>query len=101
MRRSAVVGVVAFDVVQNLLTAAGKPAFEHHDRVIAALYAGGALQAVERFELLERIAWLRDAQCLPYHGKEIDKDAVAQQIVELVLASTVETHEPAQRDGLV
>ncbi len=60
-----------------------------------------ALVHVERLELLDGVRALRDADGGTHHGVEVDEDAVAEQLVDLVLVHPVARREPEQRRRLV
>ena len=60
-----------------------------------------AREAVERLELLDRVALDAGAQRLPDDGVQIDEALGAQQAIELVAARRVSAHQPLQRGRLV
>ena len=60
-----------------------------------------ASEAVERLQSLDGVALDRGAQPLPDHAVEVDEDAAAQQLVDLVLAGRVAGHHALDGGGLV
>ena len=57
--------------------------------------------AVERLELLDRIAFDAGADTVAHDREEIDEELGAQQIVDFVLARRVAAHQALQRGRLV
>ncbi len=102
-----------------VLVVVGDLGDERSGLVVAALGAGGgelvvdddALRApldlalagvhVEGLELLDRVRALRHPDAGSHDGVEVDEDAVAQQLVDVVLAHAVPGGEPQQRRRLV
>ena len=82
-----------------------------HYPAMVALHAGEracrrsqvhrAGEAVERLQLLDRVALDRCTQPLPDHAVEVNEDAAAQQPVDLVLAGRVAAHQALDGGGLV
>ena len=99
-RRDAVLLVVGGDVVEDLRVAPLEPVLVEHDRVVAGAQVGVALE-VERLDLLEPVALVREAQPLRDDLVEVDEDLAAEQVVELLLARPVLAGEPLQRGDLV
>ena len=60
-----------------------------------------ALEAVQRLELLMRVALDRRAEALADDPEQVHEHAAAQQPVDLVLARRVAAHQPLERGRLV
>ena len=105
-RREAVVPVVALDLGPKRLRDTGRVArFEPHldlnERPRRRGQVHRASEAVERLQLLDRVALDRGAQPLPGHAVEVDEHAAPQQPVDLVLAGRVAAHQALDGGGLV
>ena len=59
------------------------------------------VEPVERLHLLDRVALDRGAERLADGAQQVDEDAAAEQLVDLVLARAVAAHQPLQRGRLV
>ena len=75
--------------------------FEGDDRLIPLAHVRFTCEAVERLELLDRVAVLRLDERAQDDRVEIDQHVVAQQVVDLVLARRVVHRQPPQRGLLV
>ena len=60
-----------------------------------------ARQPIERLELLDRVAVDARSQTLTNHAIEVDEDLGAQQLIELVGAGGIPSHEPLHRGRFV
>ena len=60
-----------------------------------------ALEAVERLHLLDRVALDRGPERLADRAQQVDQDALAKQLVDLVLARAVAAHQPLERGRFV
>ena len=101
VERAAVVLVVGADLLEDLALAHLEPLLERDHRAAAAAHLLAALEAVERLDLLDRVAVEREPERLADDPEEIDEHLAAQQVVELGLARAVLAHQPLQRRPLV
>src|SRR2546429_6162931 len=101
VKRLAVVLIVCPDVLEDPALARLEPLFEGDDRAAAAAHLLPALEAVERLDLLDRVAVEREPHRLANDAEEVDEHLAAQQVVELGLARAVLAHQPLQRGALV
>ena len=99
-RRLAVLRVVLLDLMEQRVVARLEPLLVHEDRVAAGLELGFARHE-ERLDVLERVPGMRVAQPLADDLEEVDEDAGAQEVVDLVLARAVPAHQPLERGRLV
>ncbi len=107
-RRHAVVAVVGGDLVEQR-GGVGQPlgVAGRHELVVDDDRVGGVGDGrlprghVERLELLDRVRALRDPDGGAHDGVQVDEDAVAQQLVDLVLADPVPGGQAQERGGLV
>ena len=104
-RRNAVVPVVALDlreqIVALLSLAQLEPSLELDDARPCVPQIDLPLEAVERFEPLDRVALDGRTDSLPHRAIEIDEDAAPQQPIHILLASAVAACEPLDRRRLV
>ena len=77
-----------------------EPVLVEDDRVVTRLQVGVPLE-VERLDLLQPVALVRDAKPLRDDLVQVDEHLVAQQVVELVLARAVLAGQPLQSRDLV
>src|SRR5207302_169992 len=101
VERAAVVLVVGADVLEDLALARLEPLFERDHRAAAAAHLLAALEAVERLDLLDRVAVEREPHRLADDAEEVDEHLAAQQVAELGLARAVPAHQPRPRGSLV
>lgn len=96
-----VVLVVALDAVElarvrPLAVAELEPRLERDDAGARVAQVDLAGEAVERFELLDRVALDRRPQPLAHGPEQVHEDAAPKQAVDLVLAHAVAAHEPLE-----
>ncbi len=101
-----VVAVVALDPLEMgrrrpLALAEFQPFLERDDAAASVAQVDLALEAIELLHLLDRVALDRGAQGLPDRAQQVDQDALAEELVHLVFARAVATHQPLQRGRLV
>ncbi len=105
-RAEHVVTVIAGDLLEDAGMRPGpltqlEPLLERHDARPRVPQADRALEAVERLELLDRVALDGRAQRLAHGAEEIDEDATPQQRIDGVLPRRVAAHQPLQRRRLI
>ena len=93
-RRDAVLAVVLVDLVEERLVARSASTLEDHDRGAAVLDLRLPLEVEERLDLLQPVARPRGAEAVADDREQVDEDAAAEQVVELVLARAVAAHQP-------
>ena len=101
VRRAAVLLVVALDLLEDRVVAGLDPLLEAHDRLVAARYLGGALEAVELLDRLDRVAVGRGPQRLLDDAVEVDQHLLAQEVVDLLLPRAVLAGEAGEGRALV
>ena len=94
VERAAVVLVVGADLLEDRVLPRLEPLLERDDRAAPAGHLLPALEAVERLDLLDRVARQREPQRLADDAEEVDEHLAAQQVVELGLARAVLAHQP-------
>ena len=105
-RRDTVVAVVRLDGVEHALVVRVvvqplQPSLELDDARVRVAHLGGSSEAVEAFDLLDRVALEGSAHTLPHRAKQVDEYTCAQQSIHLRLARRIAAHEAAHRRGLV
>jgi hypothetical protein len=101
-RGPAVDLVVGPDVLQELRVSRLEPRLVHHDAG-AAVGDGlaGARRQVQRLELLEAVALLRDEHRVADHLVQVDEHLAPEDAVDLGLAGVVAAGEPLEHRSLV
>ena len=102
----AVILVVAFDGLpdfyRNRVRALQLKRLLHHEqRSIGIDQRNGAVEAVEHFQVLDRVALDPGAQALPHHSIEVNEAFGAEHLVQLLLARRVSTHQPLEGRRLI
>src|SRR5690606_6123897 len=105
-RRQAVVAVVVFNTIAQLipalfLAAELQPRLEVGEGGVRRAQLDGPPEAVEGLELLDRIAFDGCPQGLPDYPVKIDEHLSTKEPVDLVFPRRVTAHEALHRRGLV
>src|SRR5579862_180540 len=92
-RRAAIDLVIVRDLLEQVRLAQAPPLLVDDDAGRGGFHLALAAGHVERFEILDRVAWFGDPHGLANDAVEIDEFSLPEQIVDLVFPSAVEHGE--------